>query len=42
MTATATHAWVAVPSTAAEREWADLIIEAPVLVKTMRRYLAPL
>lgn len=42
MTITAAHARVLVPSTAAEREWADLIIEAPVLVKTMKRYLAQL
>ena len=42
MTIPAAHARAVAPSTAAEREWADLTIDAPVLVKTMRRYLAQL
>jgi site-specific recombinase XerD len=42
MTTHAAHARVAPATTACEREWAALTIEAPVLVKTMRRYLGQL
>jgi site-specific recombinase XerD len=42
MTIAAAHARVLVPTTASEREWADLIVETPMLVSTIRRYLTQL
>ena len=42
MTIAAAHAEAFVASSASEREWADLAVETPMLVSTMRRYLTQL
>ena len=42
MTIAAAHAEAFVASSASEREWADLVVETPMLVSTMRRYLTQL
>ncbi len=42
MTIATAHAEALVASSASETEWADLAVETPMLVNTMRRYLAQL
>jgi site-specific recombinase XerD len=42
MTIAAARTEVFVASSASEREWADLVVETPMLVSTMRRYLTQL